>query len=482
MPSSFTYLSGASSDYNHQNVLIAPEAPETRETAVHAEAVAILLGRGLSFRTKMTPMKPGSRSDNVHHYSGLMESENSHHHAHQHELVHGVHPNMYSPEPYQAQHLSSFDRLPELEEYTYTDSALNQPLGSSDLFLPPTSQLQLADFELDPVRTAPTSYPHYPHFSTQPQYNPGFTGLSLMAYPGAPISPPNSTYHYYDEGSVTTPWSSPEYMSCGPMSSVDDEDEMIDDKPYARLIYEALMQAPGHRMMLREIYDWFRHNTSKAQDNGTNGWQNSIRHNLSMNKVCSNGQGFLAILIVVQAFENDREQSRGNSRKANSVWLLTEDAIQNGVQSTTRYRKTGGGKRPLGTRTPAYQRQKSGAKGARAARQVTKIRRRGQNLLEHPSPSSCSPGTPSYSDLSDYGFDNHDYHPTFSSCPLTPVEGHAHTMSNTMHHMYLPTTTSEDYVLQNTSFVGDDPMQLQSLLLHSTPDQYVEGMGDLKMD
>ncbi len=66
-----------------------------------------------------------------------------------------------------------------------------------------------------------------------------------------------------------------------------DEEEGSGDKPYARLIHEALMQAPGHRMMLREIYDWFVQNTTKPSESGTNGWQNSIRHNLSMNQVSS---------------------------------------------------------------------------------------------------------------------------------------------------------------------------------------------------
>ena len=66
-----------------------------------------------------------------------------------------------------------------------------------------------------------------------------------------------------------------------------EEDDVGSDKPYARLIWEALMQAPGHRMMLREIYAWFQCNTNKARDSGSNGWQNSIRHNLSMNQVCT---------------------------------------------------------------------------------------------------------------------------------------------------------------------------------------------------
>lgn len=55
--------------------------------------------------------------------------------------------------------------------------------------------------------------------------------------------------------------------------------------PYAQLIYQALLQAPNHTMILRDIYEWFQLNTDKAADSQTKGWQNSIRHNLSMNGV-----------------------------------------------------------------------------------------------------------------------------------------------------------------------------------------------------
>lgn len=65
----------------------------------------------------------------------------------------------------------------------------------------------------------------------------------------------------------------------------DEEEEATYDKPYAQLIYDALKQAPGHRMLLRDIYEWFILNTRKPRESGTNGWQNSIRHNLSMNQV-----------------------------------------------------------------------------------------------------------------------------------------------------------------------------------------------------
>jgi Forkhead domain len=64
-----------------------------------------------------------------------------------------------------------------------------------------------------------------------------------------------------------------------------EESNVDKEQPYAQLIYRALMEAPGHTMVLRDIYNWFRRNTDKATDKETKGWQNSIRHNLSMNGV-----------------------------------------------------------------------------------------------------------------------------------------------------------------------------------------------------
>ena len=55
--------------------------------------------------------------------------------------------------------------------------------------------------------------------------------------------------------------------------------------PYATLIFRALMSKKDHQMVLKDIYDWFEKNTEKAKDPSSRGWQNSIRHNLSMNGV-----------------------------------------------------------------------------------------------------------------------------------------------------------------------------------------------------
>ena len=65
----------------------------------------------------------------------------------------------------------------------------------------------------------------------------------------------------------------------------EDETDAEENEPYAKLIHRALMSAPGHRMVLKEIYDWFALHTDKNKNPTQKGWQNSIRHNLSMNGV-----------------------------------------------------------------------------------------------------------------------------------------------------------------------------------------------------
>lgn len=70
--------------------------------------------------------------------------------------------------------------------------------------------------------------------------------------------------------------------------SYDGDNDGDKAEPYAKSLFRCLRDAPGHTMVLRDIYDWFKANTEKARDPGSTGWQNSIRHNLSMNKVHTN--------------------------------------------------------------------------------------------------------------------------------------------------------------------------------------------------
>ena len=205
-----------------------------------------------------------------------------------HQTLHGSPTRNSQLHMYQEQQHPEVHPLLKLENLG--DASFEFLHHSPPQILPAGGQLHLSDFELGP-NWAPLAtlytYPHFIHSGVRHMANG--SGLPLLPYTTGPMALDHSTYQYLDEGDAQSPWSSsPEYANCRPLTAGDDE-EVADDRPYARLIYQALMQAPGHRMMLRDIYEWFRHNTTKPQESGTNGWQNSIRHNLSMNKVRENG-------------------------------------------------------------------------------------------------------------------------------------------------------------------------------------------------
>jgi hypothetical protein len=201
-----------------------------------------------------------------------------------HPDLHTLPPSVPQLQAYQArQHQPDIHPLLKLEAPVDVSFELSHP--SQAHVLPSNTQLQLSDFQLGPT-WGPSVYTYPQLINNDLEYIPDTTNLPLFPYTTHPASLHHSACQYYGEGSTRSPWSSsPEYAHCGPLPTVEPDEDAIDDKPYARLIYEALMQAPGHRMMLREIYEWFRHNTTKPQESGSNGWQNSIRHNLSMNKV-----------------------------------------------------------------------------------------------------------------------------------------------------------------------------------------------------
>lgn len=146
------------------------------------------------------------------------------------------------------------------------------------------THIHFSDLELSTPWTMQDTYSQY--FGDHHEAPIAMSGAPVLQCSPSLVSPPFSTYQYYEDSDTMSAWSTtPEIGHCQPVMAIEEEGVPFDDKPYAMLIYEALKQAPGHRMMLRDIYDWFRQNTTKVQESGSNGWQNSIRHNLSMNKV-----------------------------------------------------------------------------------------------------------------------------------------------------------------------------------------------------
>jgi hypothetical protein len=115
------------------------------------------------------------------------------------------------------------------------------------------------------------------------------------------------------------------------------------DEPYAQLIYRAFMSTPRHAMTLQDLYQWFRENTDKGKSD-TKGWQNSIRHNLSMNAAFTkrerrhsgafstddiDGSGRICLTSDAAISENKNAKS--------TEWYL-EPSYEHGVLSTTRFR------------------------------------------------------------------------------------------------------------------------------------------------
>jgi hypothetical protein len=215
--------------------------------------------------------------------------------------------------------LSSNTLLPESFDYAADikyDSAIMHGFGMPDLPLEhPAHHLRMSEVdnstqhisppatwnvqdEYDSDSSPPTPiYSGRNHISSRgmirpvsPYYSPGLFDESPMY---SPCSSAPDLYHPTSSNHEADPY--PNHYGTGlPMQiprsfpvneAVREQEEVSGGKPYAQLIQECLLSAPGHRMMLRDIYDWFERNTTKPSESGGNGWQNSIRHNLSMNKV-----------------------------------------------------------------------------------------------------------------------------------------------------------------------------------------------------
>lgn len=125
--------------------------------------------------------------------------------------------------------------------------------------------------------TVTTSFP--------PSAYPNPPGDAELATPMTPVSDmdedlPSACYD--DERGSGSPTIKMERGEAG-----EPETPKTGETPYAKLIYQAFMSSPRRALTLQEIYQWFRDNTDKGKPGQGKGWQNSIRHNLSMNGVRS---------------------------------------------------------------------------------------------------------------------------------------------------------------------------------------------------
>lgn len=86
------------------------------------------------------------------------------------------------------------------------------------------------------------------------------------------------------------------------------------------------------------------------------------------------------------------KSSPTDETKKGYIWVLEESALVEGVKSTTRYRKHNPYKKGGKGETPAPQRQRSGAKGGKAARKSAKKRR--SSRMDEPNPFRFEEDTP----------------------------------------------------------------------------------------
>ncbi|CZT22227.1 uncharacterized protein RCC_08096 [Ramularia collo-cygni] len=243
----------------------------------------------------------------------------------------------------------------------------------------------------------------------------------------------------------------------------EDEAEPEDsaDPCYAQLLHRCLKEAPGHTMSLRDLYEWVRQHSQKAKDHQNRGWQNSVRHNLSMNA----------------AFQ--RVPPSPTSPKKGSLWRLTDEALRMGVISTTRYRKDPKRKSDRRSTTPALNRQASGARGGRATRDATRLRQQhrngGSTALNRfrrsershisrfsPYSSSPSPGMPPSSPLasSPYFLELDGDDPSAYSLPLSNCQTPAPQVPMPMYSEQKPT-------LQNLDYLPVEPMDYAQGGIHN---------------
>lgn len=101
----------------------------------------------------------------------------------------------------------------------------------------------------------------------------------------------------------------------------DDEAEPEDsaDPCYAQLLHRCLKEAPDHTMSLRDLYEWVSQHSQKAKDLKNRGWQNSVRHNLSMNAVSIPLLAPFAIVLTFPGFPTCPTQRNPRPKERQSL-------------------------------------------------------------------------------------------------------------------------------------------------------------------
>ncbi|KAI5865832.1 hypothetical protein GGS23DRAFT_616947 [Durotheca rogersii] len=354
-------------------------------------------------------------------------------------------------------------------------------IASSESWSPSTQQLSFhGSFLSDPsMNSEYTVQPHAPEQYEQDVADQT-ASLSLYGDPSIAVTNDHNAIHSVQAAPNDVPHSSPQPISqhqtqvkegLGAEYSINSGNEPHEparagqqnaddvartEEPYAVLIHRAFMSRETHAMTLQELYQWFRENTDKGKSENK-GWQNSIRHNLSMN------HAFI---------KRDRQPRPGEpltesgEPKKSTEWVLEDWAVQ-GVQSTTRYRSKGTSNRRGGalgshgrSRANLSGRANSGRKGGlsaskskAASRRATLIQRRNDVAADRASSSSSMTtltGTTQHHPVRDMMYNQQHMGfqyplPNFrteSATPANPVVANEMLFTPPLHPAGLPATDS----------------------------------------
>ncbi|ETS85058.1 hypothetical protein PFICI_03083 [Pestalotiopsis fici W106-1] len=219
------------------------------------------------------------------------------------------------------------------QQFPYQEAAWKTPDFTPPYGLHMGTQLQMEDAFNQPLVASPFADDSYLSRTMEPEPmtpsvpsmtpDPADSAMSDHSLSPGPNDDLDNSYTHNDEG--TPP----------PGSNGQEEDADLDadeanrpDEPYAQLIFRAFMSREDHAMTLQEIYQWFRENTDRAVPEHK-GWQNSIRHNLSMNG---------AFVKRDRRETPDGPVTDAGTPRRSTEWILQDWAVRDGVQSTTRYR------------------------------------------------------------------------------------------------------------------------------------------------
>lgn len=208
-------------------------------------------------------------------------------------------------------------------------SAAAEPYELSPTHLPPSYLDSFYSTSTTaPIMTSPSSMGHLspglnPHHDsedqlspvkvetiTSPSFNPEtfyhhraqleMPGSDFLAEPSPPFANTDKSLLSLSQESIRPVMTAPATESTSSRRTVwgNSEETYGSDPPYSELIYQALKSAPDMKLSLQGVYSWFERNTTKGKDQ-KKGWQNSIRHNLSMNAVRAHLWTFPCISFIL---------------------------------------------------------------------------------------------------------------------------------------------------------------------------------------